>query len=262
MADENKRLKAFLRTQGVSDKEIDALTGGRDIENGNTEFASAVQRLEVKLAERRPCNGGDVGKSSRAASAKQKMSGNTPIVVLKTQEQQRGSVGSVARQSISHSASWTSASSLVTTPSSPSFGLVNYTTETGLPNPKALDNLFPQHPITHPLPHPQPHLQLQDYHQNEHEYPEYSNTTHFPQWQQPMSTPSGNSINAGIVDHGDSSSCAFAADVLRGMGADVSAEELNKELGCTTTQTDCGVHNRVLFDVMDRYTSGPGPGRL
>jgi len=52
----------------------------------------------------------------------------------------------------------------------------------------------------------------------------------------------------------DTTSCAFAVAVLTSMRSDVSAEEVQAELGCATDPSKCKVDNKRLFTAVDRYT--------
>ena len=52
----------------------------------------------------------------------------------------------------------------------------------------------------------------------------------------------------------DTSSCAFAVAILTSMRADVSAEDVKADLGCSTDFERCKVDNKRLFGAVDRYT--------
>ncbi len=51
----------------------------------------------------------------------------------------------------------------------------------------------------------------------------------------------------------DTTSCAFAIDVITRMRADVSAEDVKAELGCGN-DVECKIDNSTFFAIMDRYT--------
>ena len=68
-------------------------------------------------------------------------------------------------------------------------------------------------------------------------------------WPGPASYDYSEEINAGA----DMSSCTFATNIIRDMGAGVSSEQVKAELGCAP-DTDCKVDNATLFRVMDRYS--------
>ena len=52
----------------------------------------------------------------------------------------------------------------------------------------------------------------------------------------------------------DRSSCAFAVSVLTSMRADITAEDVQAELGCNTEFDRCSVDNSKLFVAVDRFT--------
>lgn len=52
----------------------------------------------------------------------------------------------------------------------------------------------------------------------------------------------------------DTTSCAFAVAVLTSMRSDVSAEEIQAELGCASDPDKCKVDNKRLFTAVDHYT--------
>lgn len=56
------------------------------------------------------------------------------------------------------------------------------------------------------------------------------------------------------VDYGSTSSCVYAANIIRSMRSDVGIE-LEADLGCNPAGTDCEVNNVTVFDVMDKYSA-------
>ena len=52
----------------------------------------------------------------------------------------------------------------------------------------------------------------------------------------------------------DRSSCAFAVSILTSMRADITAEDVQAELGCNTEFDRCSVDNSKLFVAVDRFT--------
>ena len=52
----------------------------------------------------------------------------------------------------------------------------------------------------------------------------------------------------------DRSSCAFAVSVLTSMRADITAEDVEAELGCQTDFDKCTIDNSKLFGAVDRYS--------
>ena len=52
----------------------------------------------------------------------------------------------------------------------------------------------------------------------------------------------------------DRSSCAFAVSVLTSMRADITAEDVQAELGCNSEFDRCSIDNSQLFIAVDRYT--------
>lgn len=68
-------------------------------------------------------------------------------------------------------------------------------------------------------------------------------------WSGPASYAFSEEINAGA----DMSSCTFATNIIRDMGAGVSSEQVKAELGCASNM-DCKVGNSTLFRVMDRHS--------
>ena len=68
-------------------------------------------------------------------------------------------------------------------------------------------------------------------------------------WSGPGSYELSEEVNADT----DMSSCTFATNIIRDMGAGVSSEQVKAELGCAPNM-DCKVDNSTLFRVMDRYS--------
>lgn len=68
-------------------------------------------------------------------------------------------------------------------------------------------------------------------------------------WPGPASYSFSEEINAGA----DMSSCTFATNIIRDMGAGVNSEQVKAELGCASNM-DCKVDNSTLFRVMDRHS--------
>ncbi len=60
-------------------------------------------------------------------------------------------------------------------------------------------------------------------------------------------------ITAG-VDYGGTSSCVYAANIIRSMRPDAGME-LEADLGCGPAGTDCEVDNVAVFDMMDKYSA-------
>lgn len=52
----------------------------------------------------------------------------------------------------------------------------------------------------------------------------------------------------------DTSSCAFAVAILTNLRADLSAEQVQADLGCASDLEKCKVDNKRLFGTVDRYT--------
>lgn len=69
-------------------------------------------------------------------------------------------------------------------------------------------------------------------------------------WSGPAAYEFSEEINADA----NTSSCTFATDMIRDMGAGVTSEQVKAELGCAPN-TDCKVDNSTLFRVMDRYSA-------
>lgn len=71
-----------------------------------------------------------------------------------------------------------------------------------------------------------------------------------PKEPEPVTSALGSELNTSD----DTTSCAFAVAVLTSMRSDVSAEEIQAELGCATDPSKCKVDNKRLFTAVDRYT--------
>ncbi len=71
-----------------------------------------------------------------------------------------------------------------------------------------------------------------------------------PKEPEPVTSALGSELNTSD----DTTSCAFAVAVLTSMRSDVSAEEVQAELGCATDPSKCKVDNKRLFTAVDRYT--------
>lgn len=252
----------------MGENEIEAFTGARDAADENIQLSSAVRSLEKMLAERRPCHGEPF--STPLTGAEQQRTVVAPKSVPQP-AQQRGS-GSVPRESISPSS--TSASSFANTPITPSYSLFT-TTSDPASHTQAPANLFSNQQALQ-LPRPQQYQPLHQRHgshqsqgSRESGLPEYNNNpAPFPPWQQRVTYASNQATSLTdtdeMVDLNDSSSCAFATDMIRSMRPDISSQEVQEHLGCTAKgctglQADCSVANAVVFDVMDRFTAGSRP---
>jgi hypothetical protein len=61
------------------------------------------------------------------------------------------------------------------------------------------------------------------------------------------------------IDYSRSTSCVYAANIIRTMRANVGPE-LENDLGCPPMGVvDCPVPNAMFFDVMDKYNHHQGP---
>lgn len=58
------------------------------------------------------------------------------------------------------------------------------------------------------------------------------------------------------VAYGNSSSCTYAANIIRTMREDVGAE-LEADLGCDRNGQECMVDNTLVFNVMEKYGNPP-----
>ena len=61
-------------------------------------------------------------------------------------------------------------------------------------------------------------------------------------------------MNEGLSEDNDRSSCAFAVEVLTSMRAGVAVEDVRADLGCTSDFDMCSVKHSTLFNAVDRYT--------
>ncbi|KAL8784139.1 MAG: hypothetical protein Q9195_009163 [Heterodermia aff. obscurata] len=62
------------------------------------------------------------------------------------------------------------------------------------------------------------------------------------------------SMSEGLSEENDTSSCAFAVEVLTNMRAGVTVEDVRADLGCTSDFDQCSVKHSTLFNAVDRYT--------
>ena len=61
-------------------------------------------------------------------------------------------------------------------------------------------------------------------------------------------------MNEGLSEDNDRSSCAFAVEVLTNMRAGVTVEDVRADLGCTSDFDKCSIKHSTLFNAVDRYT--------
>lgn len=92
---------------------------------------------------------------------------------------------------------------------------------------------------------------------SQHYHPDYpseklKHPSCLPKEPEPVTSALGSELNTSD----DTTSCAFAVAVLTSMRSDVSAEEVQAELGCRTDPSKCKVDNKRLFTAVDRYTGG------
>ncbi len=90
---------------------------------------------------------------------------------------------------------------------------------------------------------------------NQHYHPDYPSK----KLKHPLSPPKEpeavtSALGSELNTSDDTTSCAFAVAVLTSMRSDVSAEEVQAELGCATDPSKCKVDNKRLFTAVDRYT--------
>ena len=64
----------------------------------------------------------------------------------------------------------------------------------------------------------------------------------------------GSAVGGGFGEDNDTSSCAFAVEVLTNMRAGVTVEDVRADLGCTSDFDRCSVKHSTLFNAVDRYT--------
>ncbi len=70
----------------------------------------------------------------------------------------------------------------------------------------------------------------------------------------PLNTVPQNYSFAGEVGPDqNTSSCAFAAEIITSMADGISTDEVRKQLGCNAAM-DCNVNNALLFNVMDGFS--------
>ncbi|KAI9777356.1 MAG: hypothetical protein M1835_005254, partial [Candelina submexicana] len=74
-----------------------------------------------------------------------------------------------------------------------------------------------------------------------------------PRYPPLQNIPQNYSLTGELGADQNTSSCAFAADIITAMANGVSTEDVHKQLGCNSA-TDCNVNNALLFNMMDRYS--------
>ncbi|KAF2494019.1 hypothetical protein BU16DRAFT_62105 [Lophium mytilinum] len=210
--EENKRLRALLRERGVSESEIVAVMG-RHV--STPEHASAAPVLDSILGQKRACNG-------------QTSCGRVPCVPSGAT-----SVPLPPTLSLSHQRS----KGLETgneSASPHSIGSSSIDTPTSIPTPT----------FTHmPTATQQSEMPDESYRQLNYAYEIPS-----AQWMYPEETnylPDQSLYN-------NTSSCVYAANIIRSMRSNVGAE-LEADLGCRELGADCAVDNSVVFNAIEKY---------
>ncbi|KAJ9669527.1 hypothetical protein H2201_000394 [Coniosporium apollinis] len=223
--EENKRLRALLRQKGVSEDEIDTFTEeGLD----NPQCPPVGVSLDLMLGRRRPCPG-DARCGTELPNPSPNPTLPVPPVPAVSQHQARMLSSAVEPRPaplLHHTSSSSIESSSVATP--------------------AQDALYPPAIGNYTLPRTTANVAytVDTYHPPSNQYGAPINGL-WPDLVIPI-TPD--------VDYGSTSSCVYAANIIRSMRSEVGIE-LEVDLGCNPAGTDCEVNNVTVFDVMDKYSA-------
>ncbi|OCK83432.1 hypothetical protein K432DRAFT_379524 [Lepidopterella palustris CBS 459.81] len=212
--EENKRLRALLRERGVSESEIHSIMGTTD---RMPEYASPAPMLEAMLGCRRPCNTQSLNTTGPVGAPPTSMPMPSPSVSIPYQR-------AIALQPRTGSASPHSLCSSVDTPSSistPTFSHIPMATSQDLSDTDSLQHL-------------------------NYQYDQSLNT--------PWNLPQDRNFSPDQMTYSNTSSCVYAANIIRSMRSDVGME-LEADLGCRELGTDCSVDNSVVFNVMEKYST-------
>lgn len=234
--EENRKLRALLKSRGVSNDDIDAAVGVDP--DWAEEGLPPSEKLSNALQSRKPCCPGGGIEDELGARGGSDSVVTSPALGAKLQLQQPLSAG-LHQQTLSaglHAPPQMASLSLNAGPLSPQQGVSPMT------GPE----------MTFPSVYHQP---SQTY--NHGPSPSSTNFSYsYPataQWQPYESQ--GHHPAQAIPNYGNTS-CVDAANIIRNMRAGVGAE-LEADLGCQQPGTNCKVENMVVFDVMEKYTSQP-----
>lgn len=260
VASENKKLRALLLQNGVSEDSIEAFLSSTESSTASSEMvipsqssdraANSVQVLEQQLLTRPCCttlNGpqkdGICGRGSRDSSC-------SPSTVQPPPWNHPQNLDGLYSDAFGPSPERSSASTI----------RLRYS-----PDPESHQGL-PQmpgdvDPDLANLPDPQA-AQIPDYDlHSQLQVPVQYETVAHQNYLEPLVGAQGSSscaCEAPSAATTNVSSCVFVADLLTTMTGDDSLANISADLGCPP-DIDCEVDNHVVFDVMDRYTnSGAG----
>jgi hypothetical protein len=216
--EENKRLRALLRERGVSESEITAVMGATD---RITDYGSAAPTLDSMLGRKRACNGQP---SCVSGSCGVQQNTSMPNPPLSIPYQRAAALQPSPEIASPHSIG----SSSVGTPSSistPTFSQIPIATSQELSETDSFPSLAYQYDL--PL-------------------------------NNAWSLPSEPAYTHDQIAYNNTSSCVYAANIIRSMRSDIGTE-LENDLGCREPGSDCVVDNSVVFDVVEKY-SNQNPG--
>ncbi|KAF2808318.1 uncharacterized protein BDZ99DRAFT_521873 [Mytilinidion resinicola] len=216
--EENKRLRALLRARGVSESEIVAVMGSHV---QTPEHASAAPVLDSMLGQKRACSG-------------QRSCGGVPCVPPGAT-----SMPLPPTLSLSHQRSM-SLDTGNASASPHSIGSSSIDTPTSISTPT-----FPHMPMATS----QPEMPDESF-----QHVNYAYEIPSAQWTYPQET----SYLPDQSLYNNTSSCVYAANIIRSMRSDVGVE-LEADLGCRELGADCAVDNSVVFSAIDKYADhSPG----
>ena len=216
--EENKRLRALLRERGVSESEITAVMGATD---RTTDYGSAAPTLDSMLGRKRAYNGQP---SCVGGSCGVQQNTSVPNPSLSIPYQRAAALQPSPEIASPHSIG----SSSVDTPSgisTPTFSQISIATSQELSE----TNSFPSLAYQYDLP--------------------LNNA-----W----SLPPEPAYTHDQIAYNNTSSCVYAANIIRSMRSDIGTE-LENDLDCCEPSSDCAVDNSVVFNVVEKY-SNQNPG--
>lgn len=272
--DENKRLRALLKRQGLTDVEIDGCDSSTDIENPQFPLASNV--LKHLLSVPRECKPGSC--SDEHSTRKQSCVSNTPSWVANNEEP-----ASPPQILPRHVSTHQQPQQQHQQPQQQQFQQIQ-------PFNNA-NNVSPTHHRSHSRTHSD-HSYLSDhqvYQPQHNSYPymypldghvgddsiivaEHNNiNTSMPAWHHsqphlgspqymPGAVPTTELHPDSLTDH-TSTSCSVAAEAIRSYSSH-AGPEVERALGCHDSRdsTRCHVNNSVVFGLMDQYDAAAAAG--
>jgi hypothetical protein len=267
VADENKKLRGLLVRNGITDESVEAYLGSSPADGVNDQYAStgqAVQILEQLLQARKICcvdenapgNSTTAGTNSRESSASMSTI-QSPWDTLQLTENQQTSplsqLGNASHQFMTPTSTASRTSSVS----------IGHRSQRSLQHQRIAPvmqqmsrNLSPTSNSSHQ------NTQMFDFNNsyslpNASSYNPNANRDVTPKHLQPHTGPQRSSIYIPATTTASNvNSCVFATDMITTMAGADSAS-VRADLGCLPDM-DCEVDNHLVFNIMDRYSSGVG----